>query len=240
MTIAPERTAEAASAMAAPAERIAVRMLWLDLTRNCQLSCTHCYNSSGPGGGHGTMTREDWVRVLDEAAEHGVEKVQLIGGEPTMHPHAVELAERALDLGLHVEVFSNLVHIPAQWWQLFQRDGVTVATSYYSADATQHNAVTGRSSHRLTRANIELAVRLGVTLRVGIVAIGDGQRVDEAQRELAAIGVRDVRVDRLRAFGRGARDHTPDATELCGRCGTGRAAISPTGHVSPCVFSTWM
>ncbi|MFE1963243.1 SPASM domain-containing protein [Streptomyces sp. NPDC059479] len=27
---------------------------------------------------------------------------------------------------------------------------------------------------------------------------------------------------------------------LCGRCGTGRAAISPTGEVSPCVFSGWM
>lgn len=27
---------------------------------------------------------------------------------------------------------------------------------------------------------------------------------------------------------------------LCGRCGTGRAAISPTGDVSPCVFSGWM
>ncbi|WP_344899489.1 SPASM domain-containing protein [Actinomadura meridiana] len=32
----------------------------------------------------------------------------------------------------------------------------------------------------------------------------------------------------------------PIATELCGRCGGGRAAAGPDGAVSPCVMSGWM
>lgn len=40
------------------------RLLWLDLTRRCQLECGHCYNDSGPKGTHGSMEREDWLGVL--------------------------------------------------------------------------------------------------------------------------------------------------------------------------------
>ncbi|MFF9897428.1 radical SAM protein [Streptomyces longispororuber] len=163
-------------------------MLWLDLTRKCQLQCTHCYNQSGPDGDHGTMDRESWLRVIQEAAELGVARVQLIGGEPTMHPHGVELVDHALNHGMEVEVFSNLVHVSDRWWGQLQRDGVSLATSYYSDRAGEHNAITGRPSHRLTRENIRKAVRLGVPPRVGIIATDDAQRVDEARSERAIPG----------------------------------------------------
>lgn len=110
----------------------------------------HCYNESGPEGTHGTMTREDWVSVLDQAAICGVRDVQFIGGEPTMHPDAAELVGYALTVGLKVEIFSNLVRVSARWWELFQCEGVSLATSYYSDRAEEHNAITGRRSHRRT------------------------------------------------------------------------------------------
>jgi MoaA/NifB/PqqE/SkfB family radical SAM enzyme len=223
----------------APAQT-APAFVWLDLTRKCQLNCVHCYNGSGADGTHGTMIRDDWIKVLDQCADFGVGSVQLIGGEPTLHPDAAELVRHALGLGLKVEVFSNLVHVSAEWWDLFQRDGVSVATSYYSDDPEEHDAITGRRTHRLTRVNIAQAIGLGVRLRVGLVAISDVQRVDEARRELESLGVTAIRTDRERPFGRGAHGQNPDASHLCGRCGAGRAAIGPTGEVSPCVFSGWM
>ncbi|GDY45215.1 hypothetical protein SANT12839_060970 [Streptomyces antimycoticus] len=48
------------------AKKSTTQFLWLDLTRKCQLACGHCFNSSGPDGTHGTMTREDWFTVLDQ------------------------------------------------------------------------------------------------------------------------------------------------------------------------------
>ncbi|TDB72943.1 radical SAM/SPASM domain-containing protein [Actinomadura sp. KC216] len=220
--------------------RTAPGMLWLDLTRKCQLGCAHCFNDSGSAGDHGTMTRDDWVRVLDQAAACDIRRVQLIGGEPTMHPDAAHLSECALALGLDVEVFSNLVHVPPRWWELFQRDRVSVATSYYSADPAEHKAVTGRPSHRLTRANIVRAVQLGVPLRAGIIDTGDAQRTEEARRDLEGIGVTRIQVDRVRQIGRAADGRSPETSELCGRCGDGRASIGPDGQVSPCAMSAWM
>lgn len=214
-------------------------LLWLDLTRRCQLECVHCYNASGPQGDHGTMTRADWLTVLDQAADTGVRHVQLIGGEPTLHPDFAALLEHALGLGLNVEVYTNLVHVPQPRWDLFQRAGVSLATSYYSTAPEQHNAMTGRPSHARTRANIERALRFGIPLRVGIVSRSDEQAA-AARSELAALGVPRISVDRVREFGRASAGCEPDPGNLCGRCGDGRAAVGPDGTVSPCVFSTWI
>lgn len=215
--------------------------LWLDISRACNLACSHCYNGSGPDGGHGAMDREDWLNVLDQAAVSGVQMIQLIGGEPTMHPDFAELVDHALSVGLTVEVFSNLTYIKPAWWDLFQRQGVSLATSYYSDDGAEHNQVTGRDSHRKTRANIVRAVELGIPLRTGVIHVFPGQRVSQAQADLSSLGVENIGSDRMRHFGRGQGGHAGcDVNELCGRCGSGVAAIGPNGDVSPCIMSTWM
>ncbi|MFI0941225.1 radical SAM/SPASM domain-containing protein [Streptomyces sp. NPDC021020] len=215
------------------------RLLWLDLTRSCQLHCDHCYNDSGSDGTHGAMSREQWLGVLDQAAEHGLTHVQFIGGEPTMHPDFPEFVDHALGLGLDVEVFSNLVHVSERCWELFRRERLSLATSYYSHRPDEHDAVTRRASHRRTRANIARAVSLGVPLRVGVIG-ADAQRVEAAREDLRTLGVTRIGTDRVRPFGRAAAGHAPDPSGLCGDCGNGKAAIGPDGTVSPCVFSTFM
>ena len=227
-TAPPDRRAVKLTTTIEPEQDDAVtvtRYLSLDLTRKCQLACTHCYNESGPEGTHGTMTREDWLRALDQAAEFGVATAQMIGGEPTMHPDFRELVDHALKLGLEVEVFSNLVHVSAENWELYQRPGISLATSYYSDRAEVHNAVTGRPSHRKTRANIEKAVHLGVPLRVGIVTTGESDDGSAARADLEALGVTSIRIDRAREFGRGALGLEPDMANLCGRCGTSQRVV---------------
>ncbi|MGH3934454.1 MAG: radical SAM protein [Pseudonocardiaceae bacterium] len=203
--------------------------LWLEITGKCQLECVHCYANSSPSGTQGLMTRSDWLRVLDQAVGVGVEMVQFIGGEPTLHPDLVTLVDCALGRGLTVEVFSNLVHVTETLWQVFSQPGVFLATSYYSNDPAQHAVVTGRPSYARTKANITEALRRGIPLRVGVIDLGGGQRAQAARAELADLGVASVGYDRLRQVGRGIRDRQASTEELCGRCGDGVAAVSPDG-----------
>jgi len=214
--------------------------LWLELTGACQLACAHCYAQSGPSGTHGSMSRADWERVIDQAAAMRVEMVQFIGGEPTLHPDLSRLIERALACGLEVEVFTNLVRVTEPLWAVFAQPGVSLATSYYSDDPDQHAAVTGRPSHARTKANITEALRRGIPLRAGVIDLGVGQRAEAARVELVTLGVPAVGYDRLRQVGRGVRDQQPSTAQLCGRCGDGVAAVSPNGDVWPCVFSRWL
>ncbi|MFE7661729.1 radical SAM/SPASM domain-containing protein [Streptomyces celluloflavus] len=218
------------------------KVVALEITGACQLQCTQCFAESGPHGTHGAMTADDWRRVISDAAALGVREVQLIGGEPTMHPAWAELVDRALCLGIGVEVYSNLFHIKPGWWSALAREGVKLATSYYSDRAEEHDAITTRpGSYERTRAHIAEAVRRGIPLRVGIVSVLRGQRVAEARRELEALGVTQIRTDRTRHLGRASLPGTEaDATELCGRCGHGQVAVLPSGEVTPCVMSRWL
>lgn len=237
-----------------PSNPPVAEFLWLDLTRDCMLACGHCYNESGPGGDRELLTLlgsptaslmrpEDWLSVLDQAAGSGVAMVQFIGGEPTMYSAFARVLTHAVMIGLRAEVYSNLVHIRDAWWSLFQHPSVSLATSYYSDDPDEHDEITGRDSHRKTRANIVHAIELGIDLRVGIVQVNESQRIREARADLERLGVRPDRigVDRVRAFGRGRGEHTAcDVNELCGHCGDGRAAIGPDGTVTPCIMSAWL
>ncbi|WP_406346860.1 radical SAM protein [Streptomyces sp. NBC_00648] len=230
MTIAPE-------APATPS------FLELEITQRCQLTCgSHCYAEAGPTQGHGTMSGEDWKRVISEAAAIGVKKVQVIGGEPTLHPAFAELVEHALGLDLGVEVYSNLYKVRLAHWSLFTRPGVSLASSYYADTDDGHDAVTGRAgSHTATRANIIEAHRRGIPLRVGIVDVLDGQRVEQARADLATLGITDVHIDRVRGVGNAARGSgAPSVSQLCGNCARNTAAVMPDGSVTPCVLGRFL
>lgn len=214
--------------------------IWLEITGRCQLACEHCYASSGPQGTHGSMTVADWKRIIDEAVGLGATRLQFIGGEPTLHPDLPALVRHALRRGPAVEVFSNLVRVTDELWRLFESPGVTLATSYYSARAQEHDAITGRRSHGSTTASVRQALARRIPLRVGVVSVRPGQQVDAAVAELRALGVTDIGVDHLREVGRGVRNAVPGTAQLCGRCADHSLAVSPSGDVWPCVLARWL
>jgi MoaA/NifB/PqqE/SkfB family radical SAM enzyme len=215
--------------------------LELEITQFCQLKCVHCLNDSGPQGSRGTMTPDDWRRLMDQAAAIGVKTVQFIGGEPTLDPDMPDLARYALRIGLNVDIKTNLVHVTPELWDLFTDPRVSVGFSWYSADPAKHAEVTGsKASYARTRANVIEAVRRGVRLIAGIVEVVDGQDIDAAMAELRSLGVTSMSADRARLIGRAANGAEPVISELCGRCGKGRAAILPDGQLTPCVLGRFL
>lgn len=211
----------------------------LELTDNCDEECVHCFTDSGPAVPHGEMTTADWTATIDQLMGLGLQRVQLIGGEPTRFPGFIEVLDHAVAAGLTVSVFSNLRNIRQEWWPRLARPGVGICVSYYSDDPAEHDRVTTRrGSHTKTRANIVRALGLGMQVKAAITTVFEGQRVYEAKAELEALGVDDVRVDGVRQVGRGGG--RCDVNELCGNCGRSRVAILPDGIVVPCVLGRWL
>jgi MoaA/NifB/PqqE/SkfB family radical SAM enzyme len=227
-------------AVAGPRPSDNLRFVSLEITGKCQLACTHCYSDSGPGGTRGSMTNNDWLRIIDETAELHIPLVQFIGGEPSLHPDLPKLVNHALDRGLEVEIYTNLVRVTDKLWQIYRRSGVRLATSYYSSEAARHNSVTGRRSHDRTLMNIQKALDLGLRLRVGVIDVEEEQRAHAAVEQLQSIGVSYIRYDRLRQIGRGEQVHSAALNQLCGRCGCGHLAVSPDGEVWPCGLARWI
>jgi sulfatase maturation enzyme AslB (radical SAM superfamily) len=188
------------------------------------------------------MTTRDWEQVIDQAATLGVETVQFIGGEPTLDPRLPGLIRHALGAGVKVYVYSNLVHVSPELWELFSRPGVSLGTSWYSADPAMHAEITGsRASYARTRANIAQATGRRIPIRAVIVDVTGHQDTGQAAAELRELGVTDIRIRPAQGIGRAAHgDVRQDLAQLCGHCGIGRAAVLPSGQLTPCVMGRWL
>ena len=75
-----------------------LKELWLQTNNSCNLACTHCLVSSGPGGTAG-LPPEGLRRVVDEALGMGVERFYVTGGEPFLRPDIYDLVHRVTDEG---------------------------------------------------------------------------------------------------------------------------------------------
>lgn len=215
-----------------------VTFLECEITYSCGLACIHCYNHSGPKGGHAALTTTDWINVIDQAPAIGITKVQMIGGEPTMHPDLIDLVDFSLDLGLRVDIRTNMVHVSPAMWALYGRDGVEVGVSWYDPRPQVHARIVGnRAAYAHTLANITTAVQRGITVKAGIVAIVEGQDTPGAEHQLRMLGLTNINTDHARPVGRAApTDYQARPEDLCGNCGRGRAAVLGDGDVSLCVL----
>lgn len=223
-----------------------LRHLALEITGKCNLTCSHCYAESGPRLSlRGQMTATDWLRLIDEAAGLGCRELSFIGGEPTLHPELSVLIERAAGLGFsEIEVYTNATRLRPELLSTFLRHGVRLATSFYSAEPGPHEAITGvRGSWRQTVDGIAAALAAGLTLRATIVEL-EPNRGGAAAAEvfLRELGLEEIRVDRLRAVGRGlsagedggGNEGEESFSALCGQCWKGRLCVTSSGEAFPC------
>ncbi|MDH3456130.1 MAG: methyltransferase domain-containing protein [Gemmatimonadota bacterium] len=84
-----------------------LRELWIQINNACNLTCTHCLVSSGPGKEYGLPSGQ-LHQLVAHAAELGLERLYLTGGEPFVRRDVTDLIQRATgDLGLDVIVLTN-------------------------------------------------------------------------------------------------------------------------------------
>jgi len=82
--------------------------LWIQVAGTlCNLRCTHCFVSSGPGDDHHPLMSRDLVRErVAEGVGLGVKEFYFTGGEPFVHPAMLEIIADTLAHG-PVTVLTN-------------------------------------------------------------------------------------------------------------------------------------
>ncbi len=75
--------------------------LWIQVAGTlCNLECTHCFVSSGPGiDRHALMSRSEVSRRVAEGLSLGVKEFYFTGGEPFVHPDILEIIDDTLAVG---------------------------------------------------------------------------------------------------------------------------------------------
>lgn len=86
----------------------------IEVTTDCNLSCSYCFASSGPGGDH--LPTEAVIDRLDTVrSEGGPRPIQFSGGEPTVRDDLPELIQHASEMGFEsIQVNTNGIRLAQQ------------------------------------------------------------------------------------------------------------------------------
>jgi len=84
------------------------RSVQLQLTNACNLGCSYCCTNSGTARAR-ELDRDRWFALVDEIeARLGTKvRIAILGGEPLMVPWGMDLAERVVERGFTLTLFTN-------------------------------------------------------------------------------------------------------------------------------------
>lgn len=143
-----------------------INFAWIEICTACNLKCKHCYNESSPKS-NVYLSFDDFKAICMQLKSVGIEKVQLIGGEPFCHKNILVMLEYASSLFSFVEVFTNGTLINLETCKFLKEKEIRVALSVYSYISSEHDKVTTLAgSHQKTCKTIENLKNLGVTYRI--------------------------------------------------------------------------
>ena len=184
-----------------------LKELKIEVTHECHLSCVHC-SSLAEAECSRQIAWIDCKRILDEAAEIGVEEIAFSGGEPLCWEHLTNAIAYATSkriilslytTGIAPNALSVLNHLKDAGLQ-------RVIFSVYGSSSKQHEAVTlTDGSFDKTLNAVQKCVSLGFDVEFHFVPMSDNyvelRSVAELAREL---GVKRISALRLVPQGRGA------------------------------------
>ncbi len=180
----------------------APRVCVWEITRSCQLRCSHCGSLAGPKRPD-ELTTSECLHLLDDLAALGCEVVTLSGGEPTLRADWPDLAAHARDLGLVVNMVSNGQGDAARLAADAGRVGLAnVGISIDGLEPT-HDALRGKGSHAHAVATVRTLAACGVFTEVMFTANRRNLRELEAVHALAVdAGARALRTQLAKPMGR--------------------------------------
>jgi radical SAM protein with 4Fe4S-binding SPASM domain len=82
----------------------------IEFSLKCNLRCPYCYISDATDPKN-ELSAAEIRNVISQAKELGAKKIIILGGEPFIYPRIMEKIEFIRSQGLHVEVFTNGIHL---------------------------------------------------------------------------------------------------------------------------------
>ena len=113
-----------------------------NLTRRCNLECSHCYISAGAWhGSEGELSTEECFRIVDDLVSVNPSMLLILsGGEPLIRDDLESIAERAASAGATVVVGTNGIGLTPERIESLKAAGVRgVAVSVDSLNPTYHD-----------------------------------------------------------------------------------------------------
>lgn len=147
---------------------------WIEITNKCNLRCIHCYNESDAHKDL-VMSLDDYKLVVDYLLELGINKMQIIGGEPFWDRQILRsMLDYTIKKFTFIEIFTNGTLITEEWFDFLAENNIHIALSVYSYQEEMHDRVTGyKGMWQKTNKTIDALKKHNIEYRVCNVLMKD-------------------------------------------------------------------
>lgn len=185
------------------------RILYWDVTKECNLRCLHCYNADQAEDGR-ELAMGEMLRTLEEAATFGVREVSFSGGEPLLRAGFLDVVAHARKVGFeYVGVATNGTLLDDGSARRLAEAGASVQISIDGDTAETHDrarAIPGSFDAALR--GIQLLKHAGAHVKVCMTASRlNVARVPQFVELMRQVGVSDYRVQAVTPAGRARTYH---------------------------------
>ncbi|MBK6697117.1 MAG: radical SAM protein [Myxococcales bacterium] len=185
--------------------------LYVFVTNDCNLRCTHCYVSSGDYVPPEELTTEELKRLIDDAKELGVSRFYFTGGEPFMRKDIFELIDYVCR-DAELVILSNAMYFVGKNVERLRdvasRANAELRRLFFQVSldgptAELHEQVRGPNSFGKTIEGIKTLVALDLTPAVSTSINVDNQdHIAATTRLVASLGVKEHHILWLQERGR--------------------------------------
>jgi len=153
----------------------ALNNLYLHVTFDCNLDCSHCYAEAGSGRQE-HMSVETIFSLCQEASRLEFRQAVITGGEPLLHPQIDEMLDALKELRdlvrpMTVVIRTNLsIFLTDELAERLMESVDQIAVSL-DGDRSYHDLRRGRGNYDLTVANLENLARTGDRRKISITAV---------------------------------------------------------------------
>lgn len=143
---------------------------FFELTRACNLTCTHCLNNSGSKLIN-EMSQEEILETIRKLAAIDIIEIRFTGGEPMVHPSLESAIMLTHQLGIRASIGTNGVAITASIAERFSDAGLNLAIVSIDGDRKTHDQIRGNGSFVRAWKGIRALRSSNVEVRVNAVAM---------------------------------------------------------------------
>ncbi len=115
----------------------------LEFNKSCNFRCLYCYASDHTVQ-RDELSREEFFDLITQAKELGARKMIVLGGEPMLYPHIMEMIRFIRSLDMDVELFTNGTNITREKAQELYEAGVRVVLKMNTFDEKVQDTLSGR------------------------------------------------------------------------------------------------
>jgi radical SAM additional 4Fe4S-binding domain len=199
-------------------ERYVPLVMSYNVTRECNMKCSHCYINATDKKLEDELTTEEAKKVIDQIHQVSSPLLILSGGEPLLRQDIYELIEYGSKKGLKMGLGSNGYLIDDAVARKLKAAGIaTVSISIDSSIPAQHDAFRGVEGAWEKSVNACKALRSnGILVQVNTTLTHDNyNQIDDIMTLAESIGVENFHLFFLVPTGRGVKltDISPEKYE---------------------------